>query len=103
MNSTHLNFHLHIPISNALPVDRQWVTVLNSSIPILDGVYEVSETSGTNAITVSRNRGGGIQDGEYTLLLNDEFVRDVLTPIAIRVHIGTRKLRKQAHTGIQVR
>jgi hypothetical protein len=67
VNSTHLNFHLHIPISNALPVDRQWVTVLNSSIPILDGVYEVSETSGTNAITVSRNRGGGIQDGEYTL------------------------------------
>ena len=67
MNSTHLNFHLHIPISNALPVDRQWVTVLNSSIPILDGVYEVSETSGTNAITVSRNRRGGIQDGEYTL------------------------------------
>ena len=32
-----------------------------------------------------------IQGGEYTLLLNDEFVRDVLTTMAIRVHIGTHK------------
>ena len=66
VNSSHSVLELVMPTYPSLPILGQRITITNSSIVKLDGIYEVQEYR-SSAIIINHNKKLGLQSGEYTL------------------------------------